>query len=64
LKLTVRGGYGIFYDWVRHRALRPDLARRRHRAADLLIFNPGFPDPFLGANSVVLPGGARRRPIS
>lgn len=56
-KTTVRGGYGIFHDWfgadLYDQSLRVDGIAQR----DLLILNPGYPDPFGGATASVLPGG-------
>ena len=56
-KTTIRGGYGIFHDWfaadLYDQSLRVDGVAQR----DLLILNPGYPDPFSGASAVVLPGG-------
>jgi hypothetical protein len=56
-KTTVRGGYGLFYDWfgadLYDQSLRVDGVAQR----DLLILNPGYPDPFAGTSAVVLPGG-------
>jgi hypothetical protein len=56
-QIVFRGGYGIFYDWydsnLYDQTLRVDGISQR----DLLIFNPGFPDPFVGASSTILPGG-------
>ncbi len=52
-----RGGYGIFYDWydtnLYDQTLRVDGVSQR----DLLIINPGYPDPYAGALQTVLPGG-------
>ena len=56
-KIVVRGGYGTFYDWydtnLYDQTLRVDGVSQR----DLLIINPGYPDPFQGSESTVLPGG-------
>ena len=56
-KTIVRGGYGIFHDWydsnLYDQTLRVDGVSQR----DLLILNPGYPDPAAGASSIVLPGG-------
>ena len=54
-KTTVRAGGGIFYDWleadVYEQILRVDGFRQR----DLVVTNPGYPDPFDGGASEVLP---------
>ena len=56
-KVVLRGGYGIFYDWydsgLYDQTLRVDGVSQR----DLLIINPGYPDPFQGSAANVLPGG-------
>ena len=56
-KTAIRGGYGIFHDWLTadlyDQSLRVDGVAQR----DLLVLNPGYPDPFAGASAVVLPGG-------
>jgi hypothetical protein len=56
-RTTLRGGYGVFYDWydsnLHDQTLRVNGVAQR----DLLILNPGFPDPFAGADPVILPGG-------
>jgi hypothetical protein len=56
-KTAIRGGYGLFHDWLAadlyDQSLRVDGVAQR----DLLILDPGYPDPFAGASAVVLPGG-------
>ncbi|MEQ1573641.1 MAG: hypothetical protein ABL993_05285, partial [Vicinamibacterales bacterium] len=56
-KTTLRGGYGMFYDWydsnLYDQTLRVDGVAQR----DLLVLNPGYPDPFAGAVGTVLSGG-------
>jgi len=57
-KLTVRGGYGTFYDWYDTALYDQTLRVNGISQRDLLIFNPGYPNPFIGGvNSVILPGG-------
>lgn len=54
---TVRGGIGLFYDWygseVYEQTLRVDGARQQ----DLVVQNPGFPEPLAGGEVIVLPSG-------
>jgi len=57
LKLTVRGGYGIFYDWYDTGLYDQTLRVNGVDQRDLLILNPGYPNPFLSTDTVVLPGG-------
>ena len=56
-RTVVRGGYGIFHDWydsnLHDQTLRVDGRTQR----DLLVLNPGYPDPIGGVSSIVLPGG-------
>ena len=56
-KVTVRGGYGTFHDWYDTGLYDQTLRVNGVDQRDLLIMNPGFPDPFVGADAVVLPGG-------
>jgi hypothetical protein len=56
-KLTVRGGYGTFYDWYDTSLYDQTLRVNGVSQRDLLILNPGYPIPFLGADTVILPGG-------
>ena len=56
-KTTVRGGGGIFYDWLDpdtyEQTLRVDGVQQR----DLVITNPGYPEPLGGgASQQILPG--------
>jgi hypothetical protein len=55
-RTTVRGSGGVFYDWFEpdtyEQILRVDGVRQR----DLVIRNPGYPDPFAGgATQEILP---------
>lgn len=56
-KTTVRGGYGLFHDWfgadLYDQSLRVDGVAQR----DVLVLNPGYPDPFAGAAATILPPG-------
>ncbi len=54
-KTTIRAGGGVFYDWFAagtfEQTLRVDGVRQR----DLVIQNPGFPDPLSGGLPITLP---------
>ncbi len=53
-KTTVRGGAGIFYDWYQTSVYEQTLLVDGERQEDLIIRNPGYPDPFLGQNVMPL----------
>jgi hypothetical protein len=55
--VVVRGGYGIFYDWYETSLYDQTLRVNGVSQRDLLIINPGYPNPFLGADPTILPGG-------
>jgi Carboxypeptidase regulatory-like domain/TonB dependent receptor len=56
-RTAIRGGYGLFHDWysanLYDQTLRVDGVSQR----DLLILNPGYPEPLTGAEAQVLPRG-------
>jgi hypothetical protein len=52
---TFRGGVGIFYDWYEAQLYEQTLRVDGTRQQDLVVQNPGFPDPFAGGDVVVLP---------
>lgn len=47
-KLIVRGGIGVFYDWLDTQILSSILSNDSRQGQNLIIINPGFPDPFDG----------------
>ena len=47
-KIIVRGGAGIFYDWLDTGTLSSVLGNDGRQGQSLLILNPGFPNPFIG----------------
>ena len=53
--ITIRGGAGIFYDWFTAQTFEQTLRVDGQRQRDLVIANPGYPDPFTGGNQTVLP---------
>jgi hypothetical protein len=58
-RTTLRGGYGIFHDWY-EASLHDQTLRVTGDAGaqrDLLILNPGYPDPAGGLASTVLGSG-------
>lgn len=52
---TIRGGVGIFYDWYDAQTYEQTLRVDGIKQTDLVVQNPGFPDPFGGGNVNVLP---------
>lgn len=56
-RTTVRGGAGVFYDWFSSDTQAEVLSLDGQRQINLVVRNPGFPDPFSGGNQVVLPPG-------
>jgi hypothetical protein len=56
-KTTFRGGYGMFYDWYDTSLYDQTLRVNGVAQRDLLVLNPGYPEPFAGIDPIVLPGG-------
>jgi hypothetical protein len=55
-RTTVRGGGGLFYDWLESETYEQTLRVDGLRQQDMVIRNPGYPDPFAGgALQQVLP---------
>lgn len=54
---TVRGGYGLFHDWFGSELYDQTQRVNGVTQTDLLILNPGYPDPTGGVAREVLPGG-------
>ena len=53
---TVRAGGGLFYDWLESETYEQTLRVDGIRQQDLVVVNPGYPDPFAGgAAERVLP---------
>jgi len=53
--ITFRGGAGIFYDWFAAQVYEQTLRVDGQRQRDLVIGNPGFPDPFSNGTQTILP---------
>jgi hypothetical protein len=57
-RTTIRGGGGLFYDWLESEIYEQVLRVDGTRQQDLVITNPGFPDPLAGGSAQqVLPAG-------
>ncbi|HET9531911.1 MAG TPA: TonB-dependent receptor, partial [Blastocatellia bacterium] len=54
-KTTVRAGAGIFYDWFSAEVFEQTLRVDGKRQIDIVVTNPGFPDPFSGGTQETLP---------
>jgi len=57
---TIRGGAGVFYDWFASETYEQALRVNGRQQSDLVISNPGFPDPFAGGIARVLPASLIR----
>jgi len=53
--ITIRGGAGIFYDWFAAQTFEQTLRVDGQRQRDLVVANPGFPNPLSGGMQTVLP---------
>ena len=56
-KTTLRAGAGIFYDWLASETYEQTLRVDGARQQDIVIRNPGYPDPLSGGSSIPLPPG-------
>ena len=56
-KTTVRAGGGIFYDWLEAETYEQILRVDGFRQQDLVVRDPGYPDPFAGSAAQALPAG-------
>jgi len=53
--VTIRGGSGIFYDWFAAQTYEQTLRVDGQRQRDLVVANPGFPNPFIGGLQTLPP---------
>jgi hypothetical protein len=56
-KTSIRGGYGMFFDWYDASLYDQTLRVNGIAQRDLLILSPGYPDPYSGQMVDVQPGG-------
>jgi hypothetical protein len=56
-RTSIRGGYGLFYDWYEANLYDQTLRVNGVDQRDLLILNPGYPDPASGVIADIQPGG-------
>ena len=53
--ITIRGGAGIFFDWFSPQTYEQTLRVDGVRQRDIVITNPGFPNPFSSGIQTTLP---------
>lgn len=56
-RTTLRGGAGVFNDWYDASTYEETLQVDGVRVEEISIENPGYPDPFVGGDIIVLPNG-------
>ena len=56
-RTAIRGGYGIFHDWYDASLHDQTIRVNGDLQRDMLILDPGYPDPAGGLLAEVLPGG-------
>jgi len=54
-KTTIRAGAGMFYDWLSAPVFEQTLRVDGVRQSEIVVRNPGFPDPFAGGTEITLP---------
>jgi hypothetical protein len=59
-KWTFRGGWGIFDDWYDASLYEQTLRVNGINQEEIVILQPGFPDPYAGAAATVLPASIIR----
>ncbi len=60
-RTTIRGGVGVFFDWLTTSTIGDLLSDDGQRGTSLVVMDPGFPDPFSGGSQFVLPPGRSQR---
>lgn len=53
--VTVRGGSGLFYDWIGSQIYEQTLKVNGQRQRDLVVSNPSYPNPFIGGIQTIPP---------
>lgn len=60
--ITLRGGAGIFYDWFSAQTYEQTLRVDGERQRDIVITNPGFPNPISGVQTILPPSRIQMDP--
>ncbi|MDE3153925.1 MAG: TonB-dependent receptor, partial [Acidobacteriota bacterium] len=60
-RTTIRAGGGVFYDWYTADTYAQTLQVNGTRQTDLVVQQPGYPDPFAGGLAVTVPPGLIRQ---
>ena len=60
-RMAIRGGAGVFYDWLATATYGELLSEDGQRGTNLIVRNPGFPNPFSGGLQIVLPPSRSQR---
>jgi Carboxypeptidase regulatory-like domain len=53
--ITMRGGAGIFFDWFAAQTYEQTLRVDGQHQRDIVVANPGYPNPFIGGLQTALP---------
>jgi hypothetical protein len=56
-KTVLRGGAGIFYDWLTSETFEQTIRVNGERQREIVVRNPGFPSPFSTGMEILLPPG-------
>jgi hypothetical protein len=62
-KTTIRAGAGVFYSWLNNDTYEQTLVVDGQHGHDIVIRNPGFPDPLSGNSITVLPPSRIQRAV-
>jgi hypothetical protein len=60
-RTTIRGGAGLFYGWFTAETFGEILSTNGQQQLDVIVSNPGFPDPFASGTRVILPPSRLQR---
>lgn len=63
-RTSIRGGVGIFYDWFNSNTISNILNLDGERQFEIVIRNPGFPNPFSSGTQIQLPPSKYQKDIN